>query len=189
MKIPAIITQGDSVTWKDAATQDSFGNAITSADWTLTWNFAGPTAGFSVISEPDGPGWITSLSSEQTGAMTPGTNPPYFWHAVASKGTDKITIGSGRLVIDKSLANLSAGYDGRTQAEIDLAAVQSAIRDRVSGGGIQEYWIGTRRLRNEPMSELIALESRLKLIVSRERRAQDIANGLGDPFNVFVRFG
>jgi hypothetical protein len=35
---------------------------------------------------------------------------------------------------------------------------------------------------------LLALETKLKADVNREQKAQLIANGLGNPFNLFVRF-
>ena len=45
-----------------------------------------------------------------------------------------------------------------------------------------------RNLTRYEMADLIALESKLKFEVQRERRAALIANGKGDPFNLFVRF-
>lgn len=122
-----------------------------------------------------------------TAATDPST-PNYFWQATAGNGSVKHTIGTGQITILKNLASSVAGYDGRTQAEQDLAAVRAAITARVSGGMVAEYAIGSRRLRNEPVEALLALESRLKLMVSKERAAQSIANGLGDPRNTFVRF-
>ena len=38
------------------------------------------------------------------------------------------------------------------------------------------------------MSALMALRSQYRLIVSRERRAQQIANGLGNPQRLGVKF-
>lgn len=165
--------------------------SITSGDYTLTWYFSGPTQ-FSVVSTANNDGWETTLTSAQTAAMMPVapplSTPNYYWQATASNASRNVTIGNGSITVLKNLASAPAGFDGRSQAERDLEAVQSAIKARISGGVISEYMIGTRRLRNEPMSELLALESRLKLIIARERRAQLIANGLGDPRNTFVRF-
>lgn len=187
MQIPASIVQGNSVTWRDLSTQDNLGNSITSNDWTLTWYFSGPTT-FSVTSTASSTGWETTLSAAQTTAMNESRTPNYYWQATVTKAAQVITIGSGRLTVLKNLASSVAGYDGRTQSEIDLAAVQAEIQARISGGAAIEYTIGTRRLRKEALSELMALESRLKLMVSKERKAQSLANGLGDPRNVFVRF-
>ena len=53
---------------------------------------------------------------------------------------------------------------------------------------MQEYTIGNRHLRKMSMTDLLELESRLKARVYREQLQQDMANGLGNPRNLFVRF-
>ena len=188
MQIPANITQGDTVVWRDSSTTDPLGNVIDSS-WTLTWYFAGPTL-LQVTGTANGTGWQTTLTAAQTAALTSSASrePNYTWQAKASKSGQVFTIGSGQLRIDQSLSTAAAGYDGRSQAELDLAAVQAAIRARVTGGAIQEYWIGTRRLKNEPVAELRKLEAHFKIVVANERRARLKANGSGDPRNKFVRF-
>lgn len=188
MKIPAIITQGDTVTWHDSALQDGQGNSISAPDWALSYRFAGPSAGFTVASTASGTGWTTTLTAVQTAALVPGDAPPYLWQAVATYAGQVVTVGSGRLVVRAGLGGAAAGYDGRSEAEKQLAIVRAAITDRINNGGVAEYAIGSRRLRNEPLSELLALESSLKMDIANERRAQSIANGLGDPRNFFVRF-
>jgi hypothetical protein len=70
----------------------------------------------------------------------------------------------------------------------DLAAVQAAIRAMVSGGAVAEYTIGTRRLKKMELTDLLQLEGKLKAEVKREQAAALMANGLGNPFNLFVRF-
>lgn len=188
MNIPSSIVQGDTISWIDNSTVDSMGNAIDSSVWTLTWYFSGPTT-FSVVSSANGSGWATTLSSVQTAAMVDAVSPNYFWQARASKtGGVNVTIGTGVLQVIKDLSTANPGFDGRSQTEIDLAAVQTEIRARISGGLTIEYEIGNRRLRKESMTELLSLESSLKAQISKERRAQKIANGLGDPRNTFVRF-
>jgi hypothetical protein len=191
VNIPPIIVQGDSVTWRDIPTTDNLGNTISSPNWALSWYFNGPTT-LTVSSTAYSGGWETSLTSAQTTALTAAATsaqPNYYWQATASYGALKVTIGTGTLLIAKNLATATAGYENRSQAEQDLAAVQTEIRARVSGGATVEYQIGTRRLRKEPMTALLELESRYKLIVAKERQAQAIANGLGDPRNTYVRFG
>lgn len=191
MEIPAIIVQGDTITWRDTPTQDNLGNSISSPLWTLTWYFAGHGHNLTVVSTAYSGGWETSLTSVQTAGLTVTTltKQPYSWQATASYGASKVTIGTGMLHVEQNLATAANNYDGRTQSEIDLAAVQAEIRARISGGMTIEYEIGSRRLKKEPMTALLELESRLKMIVSKERQAQSIANGLGDPRNTFVRFG
>lgn len=120
--------------------------------------------------------------------MVDSQTPDYFWTARATKSGSVVTVGSGQITVLKDIATANPGFSGKTQTEIDLQAVQNEIRARISGGMTIEYEIGNRRLRKESMSELLTLESSLKSQVSKERRAQMIANGLGDPRNVYVRF-
>ena len=58
----------------------------------------------------------------------------------------------------------------------------------ISGGAVAEYSIGTRRLKKMEMADLLQLEGKLKAEVKREQMADLIANGLGNPHNLFVRF-
>jgi hypothetical protein len=116
----------------------------------------------------------------------------YYWQAIATKVSDstKTTLGSGSLTLEPSLAYTSApgAFDGRSQAEKDLEAVQSAIRTLLAGGSTKEYRIGNRTLKRYDMAELLQLEGKLKADVAREKQAEMIANGLGNPRNMFVRF-
>ena len=66
--------------------------------------------------------------------------------------------------------------------------MQAAIRAIISGGAVAEYTIGSRRLKKMEMTDLLMLESSLKAEVKREQKASLIANGLGNPHNLFVRF-
>jgi hypothetical protein len=87
-----------------------------------------------------------------------------------------------------SYAGSPGAVDGRSQAQQDLDAVQAAIRTIVAGGVAKEYTIGNRSLKKYDMADLLQLESKLKAEVKREQMADLIANGLGNPHNLFVRF-
>ena len=54
--------------------------------------------------------------------------------------------------------------------------------------GAQEYSIGNRTFKRVAMADLQLRRDRLKAIVVRERKAAMIANGLGDPHSLYVRF-
>ena len=80
-----------------------------------------------------------------------------------------------------------SAIDNRTQAEKDLETVQAAIRT-LTEDKAAEYSIGNRRFKRQDLATLITRESQLKSIVFSERRASMIAQGLGDPKTMFVRF-
>ena len=114
----------------------------------------------------------------------------WFFQAVATKDSESVTLTTGRLevLVGLDYTGTPAALDDRTQAEKDLAAVQKAIRDIANGNTVKSYSVAGRSLTRYEMSDLIALERKLKFEVQRERRAALIANGKGDPFNLFVRF-
>lgn len=191
MNIPAAIRRGDTVKWRDDASADVFGNAITSGGgWTLTYyiRFNRNNHGTTVVGSAFGQGWEFTISSATTDAFH--ADDTGYWQAVASKAGEKITLGAGQFEVDENLfyTGTPAAIDNRSQAQKDLDAVQTAIRTIISGGAVSEYTIGSRRLKKMDMADLLALESKLKADVKREQAATMIANGLGSPHNLFVRF-
>jgi hypothetical protein len=189
MTIPAEIRAGDTVTWRDLAAVDSLGNAITSTTWTLTTYLRNATAGngLTVVASSYGTGWESTISAATSAGLAVGE---WSWGARATNGSQAITIASGSLTILRALnyTGTAGALDARSQARQDLDAVQAAIRALVSGGAVKSYTIGSRRLEKFTLAELIELENRLKAQVARELAAERMANGLGDPRNLFVRF-
>jgi hypothetical protein len=192
VKIPSKIRAGDTVVWKDEPSVDVFGAPIDSVTHTLTYYLRTNTAseGATVVGVAEGSGWKVTLPADTTANFDAGV---WYFQAVvtAVAGGDKTTLGSGQFEVLPSLsyAGTPGAFDGRSQAQKDLEACQAAIRALMSGGAVQEYRIGTRSLKRYDLAELLALESRLKAEVAREQKAAMIANGLGNPHNLFVRFG
>jgi len=100
-----------------------------------------------------------------------------------------ITLGAGQIEVLPALsyAGTPGAFDGRSQAQQDLEAVQAAIRAIISGQA-KQYSIGSRSFTKLDLGELMERESRLKAEVKREQMASLIANGQGNPHNLFVRF-
>lgn len=192
MQIPSKIRAGDTVVWKDDPSVDVFGAPIDSSTHTLTYylrtnvNHEGATA----VGVADGSGWRLTLSAATSAGFDAGT---WYFQAVATAvaGGAKTTLGTGQIEVLPSLsyAGTPGAFDGRSQAQKDLESVQAAIRSLMSGGAVQEYRIGIRSLKRYDIAELLALESRLKAEVAREQKAALIANGLGNPHSLYVRFG
>lgn len=192
MAIPPSITSGVDAVWTDAETVDVFGAAVTSATHTLTYYFRLNTVGEGVTATgvAYNSGWKVTLPAATTATMDASTG--WFFQAVATAVSDGATLeySRGQIEVKPSLAysGTPGAFDGRTQAQTDLDAVQAAIRSLVSGGAVQEYRIGNRNLKRYELSELLELESRLKSIVAKENKAKLIASGLGDPHNLYIRF-
>ena len=190
MTFPNEIRVGDYVQWRIPASQDVFGNSISSPDWSVVYYLRTNTGpiGATINSSAFNDGFQFTIASNVTATFTAGD---WFYQAVANKsGAEKQTIYTGQFKVLESLeySGTALNYDGRSQVEKDLATIQTAIRNIISGGAIQEYKIGTRTAKKYELSELIQLESRYKAELVREKQAEMIANGLGNPRATFVRF-
>ena len=190
MTFPNEIRAGDYVQWRIPASQDVFGNSISSPDWSVVYYLRTNTGplGATINSTAYNDGFEFTIASNVTATFTAGT---WFYQAVANKsGAEKQTIYTGRFKVVETLeySGTAVNYDGRSQVEKDLATIQTAIRNIINGGAIQEYKIGTRTAKKYELSELIQLESRYKAELVREKQAETIANGLGNPRATFVRF-
>ena len=193
MRIPSIITAGDSASWIDTAFADGLGAPVDSGNYTLSYSLRGPLIGGNVDAAgvASGTGWKTTLTTAQTAALNTGsTQLTWFWQTIATKAGVRVTAGTGTLLVKPNLVGLitSNTFDGRSQAEQDLAAVRAEMTARISGGATLEYTIGTRSLKKEPMAALIQMEQRCLRIVAREKHATSAANGLGNPGRTSVRF-
>jgi hypothetical protein len=189
VNIPSEIRAGDTIQWRDVAGVDNLGNEVSSSDYTLTYylRFNAASEGATVVGTAYGTGWQFSIAAATSVNFDAGT---WYWQAVATKTGSTITLGSGQSTVLAALSysGTPAALDGRSQAQKDLDAVQAAIRTIVAGGVAKEYTIGNRSLKKYDLTDLLALETKLKADVNREQKAQLIANGLGNPFNLFVRF-
>jgi hypothetical protein len=193
MNIPSVIQAGDSPSWRDPGPfTDALGNAVTSTGgWSLKYAIRGPSTGLDLVGNAYGAGWQFDMTAaNSTGLNAGATALVWYWQALATKASAALTVGTGTLRVTPNMAALNASvtFDGRSQAEKDLATVQAAITARTSGDLVTEYTIGTRSLKKEPMAALLELEGRCKRIVAHERRLQAIKNGMGNPGRVGVRF-
>ncbi|MDD5247824.1 MAG: hypothetical protein PHY45_02495, partial [Rhodocyclaceae bacterium] len=119
--------------------------------------------------------------------LTPGK---YWWTAALTAAGERITAGRGELIIEADLADLTPPYDGRSQAEIALSDAETALASfKASGGKIKRYTIGSRTMEFQAITDIMQVVSYWRIKVSNEQSRRQIAQGLGDPRKLFVRFG
>ncbi len=190
MPIPKQVRAGDLIQWRDNSTVDVFGEPISSPDWTVTYYLrTNASEGSTVTSTAYTDGWQFTIASSTTVNFASGD---WYFQAVADKsGAEKQTIFTGRFEVlaPLSYSGTPAAYDGRTQVNKDLDLVEAAIRALLNNGVVQEYKIGNRTAKKYDLSELLVLKAALKAELVREQKAEKIANGLGNPHAVHVRFG
>jgi hypothetical protein len=190
MTVPATIRAGTTVGWVEPPALDLDGNAATSASWTLITylrtNTASEGATVTGTARADG-GWDMAITATTSSAFDAGT---WYWETRATSSATVLSVGSGTTQVLPGLNYTGApgAFSGQSQAEQDLVAVQAAIRAIVSKGA-KQYSIGSRSFTTTDLGELMKREAQLKAIVARERAAEKVAAGLGDPRSLFVRFG
>jgi hypothetical protein len=188
MNIPSKIRAGSTVKWRDDSSTDPFGDSIQSTDgWTLKYYLRTNTAseGATITGTTYQTGWELEIDATTSNAMDAGD---WYFTAEFSKGSDKYT-HSGQFEVLSSLvySGTPGAFDGRSQAVKDLEDVEAAIR-AISTGRSREYTIGDRTFKSLDLSELRMWRSDLKAIIGREEKAEKIANGLGNPHSMYVRF-
>ena len=187
--VPETIYAGDTVIFDVPAFNDSVGNQIDSGTYTLSWyartNTASEGATISGVAESDG--WRLTVPSSTTSGFDAGL---WTWQAIATAGSLQHTAGRGQFSVKATLeySGDPAAFDDRSRAQIDLDYVEAAIRTLAQGGVVQEYTIGGRSLKRYKMAELLQLRDSLRAEVDRERRAEKIKQGLGNPGVTRVRF-
>ena len=189
IRVPDTIFAGDTVIFDVPAFTDSVGSQIDSGTYALAWyartNIASEGANVAGVAESDG--WRITIPSSTSGAFDAGL---WTWQAVATAGALQYTAGRGQFTVKATLeySGTPGAFDDRSRAQIDLDYVEAAIRTLAQGGAVQEYTIGGRSLKRYKMAELLQLRDALKSEVDRERRAEKVKQGLGNPGVTRVRF-
>tara|TARA_B100000614_G_scaffold179419_1_gene160217 strand:- start:1214 stop:1792 length:579 start_codon:yes stop_codon:yes gene_type:complete len=188
---PSKIRAGDFIQWKLNATNDVYGNPISSPDWTVSYFLRTNKSkvGTSVQSTADGDDFKFEIPSSTTVQFSQGD---WFYQAVASKsGNQKQTIATGKFEVLPSLeftGTTPRPFDGRSDTRKTLDLINKAIDDIVANGGVQEYKIGTRSAKKYELGELYILRTKYLAQLRLEEQAETMANGLGNPRAMFVRF-
>lgn len=175
---PAIVAAGDTVKW-----QKHLPDFLAVDGWSLTYTFVNASARFTVTAgSASGADHLITVPASTTGSWAAGT---YDWRAQVSKSGEVYTVGTGRMVVQPSF---SAATDARSQARRMLEAVESVLEGRASSA-VQDYQIAGRSLRHIPIPDLLTLRDRLRMDVTREDAAADLAAGRGPRGRIQVRFG
>lgn len=187
LNVPETITAGDSVVFyptdlrgNDPAT----GRCVdfNPADHTIVLLFSTPnSSSIQVTADDDSGGYKVTLTPSITSQLPEGT---VFWHSIVrNSGGLENTFANGRVQVAADPRS-AVGQDTRSIAEKQLEAVEKAILARANGTEVEEYYIGTRRVRNMTLQDLMALRNELRTTVARER---SIAKGV-NPSTGYVTF-
>ena len=185
VNVPQSLIAGDSASWLDDAITLADGRRADSSAWTLRYSLRGPTQ-LDLTASASGSGWKTALSASASSVLTAGD---YAWVAILSRQTERFTVGQGRVTVQLDITTVTTAWDGRSAAQKALADCEAALADvSVSGLRTKKYKIANREREFSTIAELLQLRDFWKLKVMAEGTAQSLANGHGNPRNLYVRF-
>lgn len=186
MNIFPTLPAGDSATWSDDPVLLPDGRTADASSWTLTYFLRG-VAKLDLAATAVGTKWSTTLTAAASGALGAGL---YGWTAIITNTAgERITVGNGQLKITPDLTAAAAGFDSRSTAQKALADCEAAMATfNATGGKVKRYDIAGRTLEFQSIADLMTLHSFWKAKVMSEQSAQSVANGLGNPRNLYTRF-
>jgi hypothetical protein len=150
--------------------------SYTTPGWTLTAHLRGPGQ-INLQAADDG---TFTATADTTKSWAPGT---YWWSMRATNGTDVLEVASGQLVVKPDLAAAAEGFDGRTQNERALDAINAVLEKRASQDQ-QRYTINNRELWRTAIPDLLKLKAHYAAAVRRERRKAAGVTGFGRTIKV-----
>lgn len=185
MNIFTSIPRGDSRTWSDEPIALTDGRLADATAWALQYSLRGPSS-LDLTAVPSGRNWQTTLTAAASAGLLVGD---YVWAAILTQGSERITATSGRASITTDLASVTLPFDGRTAAQIALANCEAAMATfNATGGKVKKYEIAGRTMEFQTIGELLQLHSFWQMKVMGEGSASSIANGQGNPRNLYTRF-
>lgn len=149
--------------------------------WTCTLHLRGPSQ-IDLTAAPDGTAHKFTASPATTAAWEPGT---YWWAIRVTDGVDVVEIERGDITVLPDLAAVNTPYDGRSENELALAAIDAVLAKRATLDQ-QRYVINNRELWRTPVAELLKLRAFYNTRVRRERARRCGGSTLGR--NIPVRF-
>lgn len=161
--MPATATAGLNF----AATVDA--TAYPAPDWVLSLHMRGPKS-VDVTADSSGTVHSFAVAASVTSVWDAGN----YWYTLrATNGTDTVELENGTIRVLPDLLAEAEGYDGRTQAQIALDAIEAVLGKRATIDQ-ERYRINNRELYRTSISDLLKLRS---FYVEQVRRENGCATG------------
>lgn len=122
-----------------------------------------------------------SVDTEQAASLVPGL---YFYQLIATTNGVPELLESGRFTSQANLALSGPEFDGLSDNQKALAAINKTLAVRAQGGAPVRYRINNRELYSESMTDLLALQRFYQKLVNAEMIKETGAN----PWNRKIRY-
>ena len=176
---PTSITAGDTLTWQKSLAD------YPAPTWVLKYRLINATGKIDITAAASGTDHLVSELAAVTATWVAGS---YAWTAWVETVTQRVTVGSGTIVIKPNLAALTT-YDARSDAALIVDQLMAAYKTyTASQGNVAEYEIAGRRMKYRSSAEILDQINHWKAVLATEKRAERIAAGLGGGNKLLVRF-
>jgi hypothetical protein len=176
---PATITAGDSITWTRSLGDYPAGT------WTLKYRLINATGKIDITATASGTTHLVAVAIAVSAVYVAGT---YAWTAWVEKTGERVTVGSGTMVVKPDLAVLTT-FDARSDAALIVDQLTLAYKAyTASSGHVSEYQIAGRVMKYRSSAEILDQLNHWRSVLLTEKRAERIAAGLGGGNKILVRF-
>lgn len=176
---PTSITAGDTLSWSKSLAD------YPATEWTLKYRLVNAAGKVDITAAADGSNYLVGVTSAISAGYAAGT---YAWTAWLEKTGERVTVGSGTLIIKPDLA-VQNSFDARTDAAIVVDQLMAAYKTfTATQGHVAEYEIAGRKMKYRSSAEILDALNHWKAILAAEKRAERIAAGFGAGGKLLVRF-
>lgn len=158
---PSEVTAGDTLQWSR-----QIGDYLPSDGWTLNYTLVGPGAVYRVAATGDGDAFAVTVDSATSKTWQAGT---YRVQEYVTKGENRFTLGTFLLTVAPDLADATSGMDTRSHARKVLDSINTWLESKAPVAG--NFEINGRKISYYPLPDLIKLQSRYQMLVTREEAA------------------
>jgi hypothetical protein len=178
-KEPETVTAGVTWTWKK-----SLADYKASDSWVLTYYPRKNGIGLSAIAATaDGDDHLVALSYGVSGLYAVGL---YDLKGVVAKGSEKFQVFDGFLEVLPNPAQ-SGAFDPRTHAQTVLDSIEAVLESRATKE-VLSFSVEGNSLSSYPHEQLLAMRSRYRVEVEREKAVERLKAGRGSGRLILTRF-
>jgi hypothetical protein len=175
---PASLIAGDTAKWLK-----TLSDYLPADGWVLSYTLINAASKITFSASTSGLDYLVNVAAATTEAWTAGS---YSWRSQVSKAGEVFTVGSGTIAVQAAFS--ASTLDNRSFARIALSNIEAYLVNPANLSAAQ-YKIADRELSRIPIGELLKTRDKLRMEVSQEVAASNLAAGLPDRRRVMVRFG
>lgn len=156
--------------------------AYQAPEWAVAVLLRGPSV-IDLIATAEGSQHRIHIDATTTASWPPGTH----WYSMrVTRGAEVVEVESGQVTIKVDLSSATPNFDGRTQNQIALDAIEAVIAQRATLDQ-ERYRINNRELYRTSIPDLLKLRDHYVRLVKREQDLACDRNPFGNTVRVRLR--